>query len=1360
MSKNKKILVLTLGAGLVLSSANVPAVNVLAEKPTSLESVLSNLTPQQRENYKQLQAVETEGLYLSSTVDLESNETIKVIVQLDHHPEKVAQLKAQLEGKALSSDQAKKNIEDDQTAFKNHVAKMFKGKSNGAYKIKKTYTRTLNGFSMELPANKVQELLDLKVVRAIWSDATVQVEPPVQEKNETQTDAKPLIVDSLPFLGIDKLHNEGFTGKGIKVGVIDTGIDYHHPDLDGVYKGGYDFVDNDNDPMETTYEDWKKSGKKEISGGNSYYTEHGTHVSGTIAGQGDNSSDYSVMGIAPDADLYAYRVLGPYGSGTTEAVLAGIEQAVTDGMDVINLSLGATVNNPFYPTSVAINNAVLSGVTAVVSAGNSGSNSFTVGSPGTSALALTVGASDVPRNVTTFKGQYGSNSINLQLMAKHYSDKLADFEGMNLPIVDVGLGKSTDYVGKPNVSGKIVLISRGDGALVDKITVAKQRGAKAVLLYNNNEAEGQIPYYFGEGMDFIPTFSLTKQEGEALQSSLQSTENLTFHDMGQVTMEGDRLAGFSSRGPSRVNYDIKPEIVAPGVSVISTVPSYINDKTNGTYDYAYARLSGTSMASPHVAGIAALLLQSNKNYKPADIKSILMNTADPLNGDYSVYEVGAGRVDPYEAIHSHMNFQVVDETQNIEDGKEVTIADRTGAMSFGLRYIDDKDLRDKRTIEITNTGDTNKTFQASVKFTKRSLNGQENGVSLSFDKQLTVKAGKSMKTNISLNIPQTAEKGYYEGYVKYVNTADSSEEYQIPFAVRVTEEGIEDIEAFNFSTKINNQFGSVFNFTPGSFVLRSPMEQLSLVLVDPKTNKDLGLVGTLDPTLIGEGIRVVLYSMFSGYYYPYTENAKNPISVNPTLAPEGHYKLKLVGVNAKGKTFTAETDTFIDNTAPEISSSLPTGVYEYEPGTTTVPVSMKLYDKGIDDMKAAGLNVTQSNNYITYYWGSPYPNPIPLITDANGDFSDEILMGASLNRYPVAFFGFDSVGNFASSGPIINHFLPKGTPYVTASMDKKEVKAGDLIKLTLTANNMEKLKQGNFSVTYDKNEMELVDVQLNPEFLKYGKSTMTKEVIDQQGKPTNQLNTTVVISEGSGVEVTGHVPVIDVIVKAKEAKFGKRNALKTPSPSATYIDTDGKVTNVKGYFAGDNPELLRSYSEVRGSILAQGFYGADGKYDYDIDFSNAPISVKVTDADGKKYDGTMQRNDFTVTGLPVTDRPFEMEVNIPGHFPVHTSFTLYEQRGDRVIGTWREMLLRKQDAGDVNQDSVIDILDAVAIKESWGSNNQEADLNFDGVIDAKDFELVEYNYLETDPGVNDAPHPKRTYKGQTLGDIKKELGIN
>lgn len=166
---------------------------------------------------------------------------------------------------------------------------------------------------------------------------------------------------------------KGLNGAGIKVGVIDTGIDYEHPDLKEAYKGGYDSFEQDNDPYEEPFLE-----KENDPFGTGFSgTTHGTHVSGTIAGKAANkSSDIVQKGIAYKSDLYVYKVLGRNtktgrSSGSSAQVIDGIERAVKDGMNVINLSLGSdSEKDPNSPDSIAINNAVLSGVVAVIANGN------------------------------------------------------------------------------------------------------------------------------------------------------------------------------------------------------------------------------------------------------------------------------------------------------------------------------------------------------------------------------------------------------------------------------------------------------------------------------------------------------------------------------------------------------------------------------------------------------------------------------------------------------------------------------------------------------------------------------------------------------------------------------------------------------------------------------------------------------------------------------------------------------------------------------------------------------------------------------------------------------------------------------
>ncbi len=575
--------------------------------------------------------------------------------------------------------------------------------------ITREYKNAINGVAMTLPGVAVKDLLQSGVVKHVFKDYEVKVDPPV----ETKVAIDPKMADSIPQIGVDKLHAENIKGKGIKVGVLDTGIDYNHPDLKDVFKGGYDFVDDDADPMETTYEDWINAGKPTYPG-RVYYTSHGTHVAGTIAAQQKNGVDYAVKGVAPEVDLYAYRVLGVWGGGDTAGIIAGIDQAITDGMDVINMSLGAATNNPLYATSVAVNNAMLSGVVTVVAAGNAGPNEKTLGSPGTAALGISVGASDVSMTIPTFSGSASAEKFeNMQLLGKDFSDQLEDLQGQSLPIVFAGLGKATDFAGK-DVSGKIALIQRGEIAFDEKIKNAKIAGAKSVIVYNN--VDGQIPAYLGEVVGLIPSFRLSKADGERLKELGEGS--FTFETLSNTKTEGDHLADFSSRGPVEGNYDIKPDVVAPGVSIFSTTPEFINDPQDGiNYENAYVRMSGTSMASPHVAGAAALILQEHPEYTPFDVKSALMNTSDDLQGDNSVYEVGAGRIDAYQAVHTDTSIKVWDKTQNIENGNVVEIDELTGSIVFGKHYKkDDQPIEASKKVTVQNNSQEEKSFTLEVEY--------------------------------------------------------------------------------------------------------------------------------------------------------------------------------------------------------------------------------------------------------------------------------------------------------------------------------------------------------------------------------------------------------------------------------------------------------------------------------------------------------------------------------------------------------------------------------------------------------------------------------------------------------------------
>jgi subtilisin family serine protease len=1370
-------------SGFLSSSYSSTVAHAQTKAPT--EQLLANLTSEQLAAFTKLQTINETGLQLSKDVNLESTDKIPVIVEFKQRPAKIAVIEAASKGKKLSVTEAKIQVDASHDTFKKDIATIFTSKeakkaSSFSYKVNRSYKNAFNGVAMKLPANQVQSLLKSTTVKAVYSDLQVQVEPPVKEKNSEVDTLGKGMADERSYLQVDKLHEEGYTGKGVKVGVIDTGIDYNHPDLKDVFKGGYDIVDNDADPMETTYEDWINAGKPT----GTYLTTHGTHVSGIIAGQGKNTSEYATTGIAPDAELYAYRVLGPYGSGTTAGVIAGIDRAVEDGMDVINLSLGAALNDPMFPTSMAVNNAVLSGVTAVVAAGNSGDRMYTLGSPGAAALALTVGASNVPIKLVSYKGSFAAGqdtvSADLRLLALGYGDDITKLKGQTLPVVYAGMGTADDFTGK-DVKGKIALVSRGNNiALVDKIKAAKQNGAVAVLLFNNNEAEGHIPAYLAEGPDHIPTFSLTNADGLALKQKVEAGyKNFTFGEMTESKTQGDVLAGFSSRGPSRKNYEIKPEVTAPGVSVLSTVASdVVNGDKEDNYQYAYERMSGTSMASPHVAGIAALLLQADPSLQPEDVKTILMNTADPLSKPYSVFEVGAGRVDPYEAIHSDVEITEYDKTPMIVNGEKTLINEKTGGISFGQLAYTGKDIVDSRSVVLSNKGKTAKTFDVKVQFQsdlRGSKDAVKNGVKVQTDTSFKLKGKHQKKAVVSLFIPKTAEKGIYEGYVVYTNKDNPTETVQVPFGVNYEEKGFESFKVLTktltttFLTDPNpfTSYSSTFTLN-----LKAHVKRVDFLLIDAKTNQYVGSASAIS----GQGLEPNTdYSFlgFYGLYEPFIGDPKKPFSTdaeylnssfsnNVEFLKPGNYKIKAIATDDQGKTFTAKEEEpfFVDNTAPEFKLDLPHGVYEYEAGQKKVPVSGSIYEENINNMKAAGIDISQAANKVGFYYNTPKPGPedywnqpngsIPL--NPNGTFAANIQMDESIPILPVRFYGQSISGAVDYPKMPTTYFVKKGAQYVAATPNKQSAKMGDTVTYTLTMHNAIKLKEQTFIFDYLGDYFDIESVTVNPELQKKanvelthqelpGSTTLKKHSIDVSVKDTHQV-------------IDGNISAVDVTLKVKDNLYYD-DVLDLKNLTSSYINTEHETVSVPSLSV--ESYVIPTFSEVLVAGLEEGL-------PLDVDYTKAGATVTVTDENNQQYQGTVVNAEGNLNAkfskLPVTSKEFMYHLHVPGQFEISRPFTVFKQEGETIRGESDIKLFGFMAAGDINGDQVIDIMDAVFMKQHWGTNTRSADINFDSKVDMKDFAFIEGNFLLVNETATNPPKPRERYNGETLESIKKELKGN
>ncbi|WP_342543618.1 S8 family serine peptidase [Paenisporosarcina sp. FSL H8-0542] len=1382
--------IVALSSGLLFSSIPTSQFHSVQAKSTeSIEQVLAKLSPEQRQALEKLQVSSEEGLQLSPSVDLESSDNLSVIVEFKDKPAKVAVIEEVANGNSLSLSDAEQKANSAQETFKSDLQTIYKDdlkQNNKLFKIKRTYKSSLNGVSIELPANKVKSLLKSKVVKAVWPNNVFKVEPPTSPKGSS--DSKKVATEVFP--GINKLHDEGFTGKGIKVGVIDTGIDYNHPDLTDAYKGyraqpgvdpktispssvkGWDFVDNDADPMETTYDDWKKSGLSEKNQrGSTFYTEHGTHVSGIISGQGKNNTDYAVTGVAPDADLYVYRVLGQYGSGSTESVLGGIDKSVADGMDVINLSLGSNSNDPENIESLAVNNAVLSGVTAIVAAGNAGNGMYTLGAPGASALAITVGANDTTQEIATSKATlHGIEEVSadLKLLGKGFNDKVDTLQGQNLPIVSIpNSGSPNDYNGK-DVNGKIVLVNRGITALVDKVKEAQKHGAKAVIIANNVVGEGFIPTYLGAGYGMIPAFSVSKEQATVIQSKLGTgTPTFSFDEMGKETVQGSKLASFSSRGPARITYDIKPEVTAPGVSVFSTVPSYMHGADQvGNFQYAYDNLSGTSMATPNVAGVAALLLQANPNLTPAQIKETLMNTADPLNGEYSVYEVGAGQVDPYEAMHSQTRIEVLDETLGTHDkkGNLKTVKDLTGALAFGVFAPGGANVSEERSLFFYNNSNQAKTFDVNVTFQtgrRGSLDADANGVMIETDRSIKLEPNAKKKSVVSIAVPKSAALGTYEGYVTYTNHENPDETYQVPFAIKTVEEGINPVTMSPqaFTQVFDSAYSGQLVYTNAIFSIKSHMRTFDVILVDGKTNKELGFVGTMNGLGMSENVNYGVSKIFNGFYYKATGDEEHPFAYDQDLAKPGYYKLKIIGTNDAGRTFSQEAPFYFDNTAPKMTVNSP-DVVEYKNGQSTVTITGSVYDKETDEMKSLGMNFNQGSTRV-FYKDNLGGRDVSVPVNADGTFTVNIPTNPTRAMLP-SFYAMDAASNKTFKEGRDIFVIRDDVAYGFMQPEKRTAKMGETAHATLTLNKVSNVKQVVYRF-YHHTDVASMNVTPHPSVADKVNVNVAEKLFSGN---LYEATVTVTLKDGA-TPLSGNLSLVDLGFTMSNTYTAQPVMWPAYIPSVTYTD----INNTAKTALSGNPAIYfmePTYSLARGINRAEAFtiyYGTPNQQaNQSYDYSKMGIKVKATSSNGTVYNGVIPSGKgpsvaYQIPKLPLTDDQYELDFNVPGHFTVHKDFTIGFHEDGKVTYQNLSLRLNPAIAGDVNKDDVIDVMDALYIQTYWGTNNREADINFDEKVDEKDLAFVEKNYLMQNPTINYAPAPKKKYKSQTLETLKRALGI-
>lgn len=496
-------------------------------------------------------------------------------------------------------------------------------------------------------------------------------------------------------------------GAGVKVAIVDSGIDQTHPCFDDA---GY--------AAQPQLGDRRYTNNKVIAArvfnnklNQNRFTaeavgEHGTHVAGTVGCNHRTPAvvdgvpiPYGVSGVAPRALLGNYNVFpGTVESARSEDILNALEAAYADGFDVANMSLGGGSHGVQDLLTHAVDNLDRANMVVAISNGNEGPGAFTVGSPGMAARALTAGASTVPHFVGApvavgALSPAGAASGDFATVAADLTAPLAVVPGsVN--------GLHNACTALSSLSGRIALVSRGTCSFSTKIRNAQAAGASAVLVVNNVAGD---PTAMGSdatpNQPTIPAYMVSKDRGLAMTGSDGAATTISASLAYFSTANANIMAGFSSQGPTDVDWRVKPDVVAPGVNVLSSIPVKHCGPTATT---CFAFLSGTSMASPHLAGSAAVIIGQHRDWSAAEVRSAVVNTADrSVLKDFAnalpistVTVVGAG-------------------LQNLLSAVEASVALDPVSLSFGGVPSGSGQTR-QLAVTLSNIGSTAQTLELSV----------------------------------------------------------------------------------------------------------------------------------------------------------------------------------------------------------------------------------------------------------------------------------------------------------------------------------------------------------------------------------------------------------------------------------------------------------------------------------------------------------------------------------------------------------------------------------------------------------------------------------------------------------------------
>ncbi|MBT8930768.1 S8 family serine peptidase [Lactobacillus delbrueckii subsp. bulgaricus] len=783
-------------AGTFQSAAFVQAASqeTVSPRSASRAALTKYLQQEQRYNakksYSKFQEAAKEQRQASGQAVSKKNESsVRVIVSLNKsaafdHTSKPTGSAASVKKIEQASDQVK----DGQEKVIKQVEEIT------GNKVRRQFGYLVNAFSIDMDLDDIDKVKDLPQVKNV---TPVKVYHPTDESANQMAQVQ------------DVWQEQKLKGEGMVISIIDTGIDSSHQDLK---------LDSG---VSTALSKSEVESDKSKLGHGKYYTEkvpygynyadkndqivdngcgemHGQHVAGIAGANGQ------VKGVAPDAQLLAMKVFSNNAKNSgayDDDIISAIEDSVKLGADVINMSLGSISSDvdPSDPQQQAVAKASEAGVINVISAGNSGvagstadgnpvnntgtSELSTVGTPGVTPDALTVASAENSKVTTdTVKDELGGVTFSSNSELKGAAQVTTQLESnysvltKKLKLVDMGLGGADDYTAekKAEVKGQLAVVERGSYTFSEKVANAKAAGAAGIVIYNNND-DGLLSMALDDKT--FPTLGMSKADGEVLAQAAKEGKSIQLK-FGTALIDNSsagKMSDFTSWGPTP-ELDFKPEITAPGGKIYSLAN-----------DNKYQQMSGTSMASPFVAGSEALILQGIKkqglNLSGEELvqfaKNSAMNTSHPVYDTEHTKEIisprrqGSGEINVKDAINNTV---------------EVKAANGNGAAAL-------KEIGRQTTFKVTLTNHGKKAQTYAVDnyggpYTQatEAKSGEiydtkiVKGQLTTETPKVTVQPGESVDVSFTLTLPYSFQRqNFVEGYVGFEAEDQATPNLVLPY---------------------------------------------------------------------------------------------------------------------------------------------------------------------------------------------------------------------------------------------------------------------------------------------------------------------------------------------------------------------------------------------------------------------------------------------------------------------------------------------------------------------------------------------------------------------------------------------------